>query len=209
MVLVLHRKTDVSRDAAKLIRLPYDQGGFRMVSAETEMQGLNYNGDLGAYQFDGLRFHGLTIQREGGCAACNIPAFSAGTRGMNMAKDEKPAASAPPTPGAGEEDMPKWAAMLCQKFDAMCEAVTKGVVTDKAGMSSPGVALELFSAIKVQVDELKEENRKLTAMFEKASNDPKNAQTFTPKEEPKANEEPKSSINMARQGKNIYMRRDE
>ena len=206
--VVLHRKTDVSKDAAKLIRLPYDQGGFRMVSAETEMQGLEYNSAIGAFQFDALRFHGLTIQREGGCAACNIPAFSAGTGVQKLAKDKEPAAAAPPTPGGAEEDMPKWAAMLCQKFDAMCEAVTKGAMSEKAGMASPGVALELFSAIKTEVDSLKEENRKLVAMFDKASNDPKNALTAKPEDEEKISEDTKTSINLVRQGKNLYMRRD-
>ena len=102
--------------------------------------------------------------------------------------------------------MPKWAVMLCSKFDAMCESL-KGGPNKQSELSAPGVALELFSAIKVQVDELKEENRKLTALVDKEGVKPENAQTFAVKEE-KVNEDTKTSLNLARQGKNLYMRRD-
>lgn len=90
--VLLHRKTDASRDAAVLIRLPQDQGGFRMVSAELSNAKTRWDASTQSFIMESFDFDGLTIQRRGGCKACNIPAYSS-PGGIEMGNDGKVTAS--------------------------------------------------------------------------------------------------------------------
>jgi hypothetical protein len=161
-----------------------------MVSAEIIMQSSEFDAKAGVYRPTKYAFGGLTIQRKGGCKACNIPAFAAATPGQetgNMAEPEKPASPAPPAPG-GAEGMPAWAKVLSDKLDRLLAkedaeaAGGKGVANEcnkGAGMAAPNPLIESFAAVEAKVKELEgqnktltEERRVLTAQLEKANAKP-------------------------------------
>lgn len=202
--VLLHRKTDASRDAAVLIRLPKGQGGFRMTSAEIAMLDENFDVKTGVYHPKKYAFGGLTIQREGACNACNIPAFASaapGQRGMDMAEpkpaETPPVNQAPPAPGGAEAE-PAWATemkgLLHQILEReMQEAAAKGAAKGakpseppadgakanecKAGMAAPQITTEQFAAMTAELATLKEDRRKLQAIVDKANSKPESTRT--------------------------------
>ena len=212
--VLFHRKTEESRDAATLIRLPYDQGGFRMVSAEMHMDGLAFDAERNVYVPEKCNFFGLTIQREGGCAACNIPAFAAATPGQetgNMAEPEAPATPAPPTPG-GAEAMPEWAGQLMEKMDKILSIAQGGAAppaaaneAPKATMSAPTPEMEAFAAEQLKVTDLEEKLRVANAIIEKANSKPIVESFAEPG--PKMNSEGTRSLNAVLVGKNLHWNR--
>jgi hypothetical protein len=213
--VLFHRKTDESRDAATLIRLPYDQGGFRMVSAEMHMDGVEFDAERNVYTPESCKFFGLTIQREGGCAACNIPAFAKAAPGQetgNMAEPEKPATPAPPTPG-GAEQMPEWARVMSEKMDKIL-AIASGQgggappapanAAPAATMSAPAPDVEAFAASELKVKDLEEKLRVANAIIEKAKSKPAIENFAEPGPKLSTNIE---STSMHLIGKSLHLRR--
>jgi hypothetical protein len=223
--LVFHRQTDASKDAAVQIRLPKDQGGFRMVSAEIIMQSSEFDAKAGVYHPTKYAFGGLTIQRKGGCKACNIPAFAQAAPGQeigNMAEEPKPAIPAPPAPG-GAGEMPAWAKVLSDKLDKLIEMETaeaaeeKGEPTNEcnkgAGMAAQAPRIESFAAVEAKVKDLEaqtkaliEDKRVLTAKLEKADSKQAPTGNFSAPE-PKINTEGVSSSRMVLSGTNMKLSR--
>lgn len=230
--LVFHRQTDASKDAAVQIRLPKEAGGFRMTSAEIVMQSSEFDAQAGVYHPSKYAFGGLTIQRKGGCKACNIPAFAATTPGQengNMA-ETKPEGPAPPAPG-GAEEMPGWASGLHTKVDGLHSKMDKLMAMESAepiqpkgeanecnkgaGMAAQAPLMESFAAVEAKVKELEkekevllEERRVLTAKLEKANS--KQVGNFSAQVEnaPKMNTEGVSSSRMVLSGSNMKLNRE-
>jgi hypothetical protein len=185
--VVLHRKTDESRGAASLIRLPHDQGGFRMVSSEIKLEEVKDSKD-GWKELTKFQFAALTIQRKGACKLCQIPAFAAPGLGVeNMAEEEK-SQTPPSNPGGGEENVPEWAKALHAKVDKLLELeqaeAGKGQGEPKkepeapgAGMAAKGPTVEQFAAVEAEISTLKEENRKFKAALDKAAEQAPHTQT--------------------------------
>lgn len=223
---MLHRRTEPSRDAAVLIRLPKGQGGFRMTSAEIELLDADFDAQQDVYRPKRYAFGGVTIQRKGGCKACNIPAFAAncaapGQGATHMADGPAgtpPANQAPPTPGGAEAE-PAWAKALSAKLDQLIEMEKaeaahagdgKGGAPagtppanechQAAGMAAPQVTAEQFAA-------LNEDVRKLRAAAEKANSQPAALQTKGASFAAggKLNSEGISSSSMMLVGKNLHL----
>ena len=233
--LVFNRQTDGSKDAAIQIRLPKEAGGFRMTSAEIIMQASQFDAANNVYRPSQYAFGGLTIQRKGGCKACNIPAFASAAPGQeigNMA-DTPPAVAppvnqAPPTPG-GTEAIPAWATELvgiCKQIleREMQEAAEKGAAkgakpkepsppapaanecSGKAGMAAPGPDTVAFAAEQLKVKDLEEKNRVLKAELDKALSKPA-LSSFVERSGPAMNTEGKPSLNAVLVGKNMHWNR--
>jgi hypothetical protein len=222
--LVFHRQTDASKDAAVQIRLPKEAGGFRMTSAEVVMQSAEYDANAKVYRPKQYAFGGLTIQRKGGCKACNIPAFAETTPGQGnetMATEEvKPVNLAPPTPG-GAEAMPSWAQGLHDKLDKLMameaaeRIADKGVANEcKAGMAEKAPLLESFAAVEAKVKTLEESNkalteekRVLTAQLEKANAKPAVVNNFTAPEAERLSAGKEINGMYADRNHNVHIRR--
>lgn len=214
--MVLHRQTEASRDAAKLIRLPRDQGGFRMVSSELTDIDAAYDEREKVFHPRRYAFAGLTIQRKGGCKACNIPAFAAtpGQGNGNMA-DNEPPAQAPPAPG-GAEGEPAWVARIEQKIDALIQhekaEAAKGANAQPPApqMAAPEPPKVDFAEYDKKLADANEEIRKLKAIVDKANSKPASLQTegvaFSDNGAPKTNEG-KPSLAFSQMGNNMRLRR--
>lgn len=90
--LVLHRKTEESRNVADIIRIPDEDGGIKSVSAEMQIA-CGPDGGL-----TDIIFTGLAFCDQGACKTCKLPNFEKQEEKVTMAKEKED----PPAEGGNE-----------------------------------------------------------------------------------------------------------
>jgi hypothetical protein len=162
----MHRRTELSRAAAELMRLAPEKGGIRSVSAETILE-LEYNAKEQLFEVIKIIFAGLAHVRAGACEACKVPAYGGDGMGENDKKDEGQAPPAgeqgPPAPPAPPGD---GKAQLITELLGAIKELTAALKAKGAGAEG-GAKDEKGEAFEAQLKPIREEQAAAKAAYSK------------------------------------------